>query len=153
MSEEKAVPAEKEVEPKPKDKAAALAKADAAVAKSEPIPDVLKCRQLECESMIVKMGASSVVVGAYGDTAGIWIEAKPEGDRFPRSLVAIYDDKMQGPVIGIYRDTGEQGLALTCAISLDEDANPQIQVVAANGRVGQIGLIELLNRVKPDWQG
>lgn len=167
--EEKDTPEEKTPEsvteteqPKPKtkkEKAAALAKADVALAALEkaeaegPVPDVIKCKRLECESMVVKMGDSSVIIGAHGSTAGVWIEARPPHDRFPRSLVAIYDDQEQGPVIGIYRDTGEKGLAMTCAISLDDDANPQIQVVAANGRIGQIGLIELLNRVKPDWQG
>lgn len=94
----------------------------------------------------------SVAAIANDDNAGVWIQCDAKNDKFPNSLIAIYDDVVQGPVIGFYRDTGEKDLAMTAAICLDDSGNPQIQVVTPDGKVGTLGLAELLNLVKPKWR-
>lgn len=106
------------------------------------------------DKMILRSGAhrGSVAAMANDDNAGVWIQCDAKNDKFPNSLIAIYDDVVQGPVIGFYRDTGEKDLAMTAAICLDDSGNPQIQVVTPDGRVGTLGLAELLNLVKPNWR-
>lgn len=94
---------------------------------------------------------SQIAICPMEDCAGIWINSEPEGDKYPKSTVAIYDDKNQGPVIGFYKDTGLTGLALTVAIAMGE-TGPCIQVEDGRGGYGWIGLHELLDKHKPEWR-
>lgn len=111
-------------------------------------------KQIVAESirLVSPSGKSVVTLQASDDIAGLWIEASPEGDKYPRSCVAIYDDKNSGPVIGFYRDIGEDNLAMHFAICLDEHGIPQLQVDNGRGGFGHIGLAALLDHLKPDWR-
>ncbi len=94
---------------------------------------------------------SQIAICPMESCAGIWINSEPEGDKYPKSTIAIYDDKNQGPVIGFYKDTGLTGLALTVAIAMGE-TGPCIQVEDGRGGYGWIGLHELLDKHKPEWR-
>lgn len=96
-------------------------------------------------------GKSNVSLQAREDIAGIWVQSASKNDKHPKSSIAIYDDD-NGPVIGFYRDTGEANLALTFAVCLDKDGNPQFQITNGRGNVGFLNLGELLDKVKPDWR-
>lgn len=97
-------------------------------------------------------GKSSIIMQAMDGVAGLWVRSETPGDKYPESLIAIYDDATQGPCIGFYKDVKEENLAMTCAISMGADGYPQIQVPNGRGGYGFIGLTELLDKLKPEWR-
>lgn len=128
--------------------------ADPSLAAEEPEEsETLKDLVVE-GSLIVKSpsGKSSVTISVRDEVAGVWIQSSGSKDRFPYSVVSLYDDGVQGPVIGLYKDTAEKGLQMTIAIGLDADGNPMIQVPNGRGNVGYVGLGELMDAVKPGWR-
>lgn len=100
--------------------------------------------------IVSESGKSDIVLSVRDETAGLWIQATSKDDRYPKSLVAIYDDEHQGPVIGFYRDTGEQ-LVMDCALAMGVNG-PMLQVANGRGGAGAISISELLDKVKPDWR-
>lgn len=117
--------------------------------KQSSLPQNIVARSL---TLVSECGKSRITLKPYPDIAGLWIEAAPDGDKYPRSCIAIYDDKQQGPVIGFYRDVGEENLAMHFAISLGENSQPTLQVDNGRGGYGSIGLHEILDKVKPEWR-
>lgn len=138
----------KESKKKPKKEADSL---QAPTREAAPVIDeVLTARSIR---LVSPSGKSTVVLQARDDMAGLWINASPDGDRYPRSCISLYDAKDTGPVIGFHRDTGEEsGMALHFAICLDEHGIPQLQVDNGRGGYGFIGLAALLDHLKPDWR-
>lgn len=125
--------------------------ANPAIAEGEAEP---KLQDLVVGSLVVKSpsGRSSVTIQARDDCSGVWIQSSGLNDRFPNSVVSLYDDGVQGPVIGIYKDVKEKGMQMTIAFGVDADGNPMIQVPNGRGGVGYIGLGELLDTAKPGWR-
>ena len=150
-------PTKPEGDPKPaKSKRKHLAKDEtvleepSANSEAEPlVPEQLVARSIR---LVSPSGKSSITLQASDEIAGLWIDASPADDKYPRSCVAIYDDKHSGPVIGFYRDIGEKNLAMHFAICLDEHGIPQLQVDNGRGGYGFIGLASLLDYLKPDWR-
>ncbi len=97
-------------------------------------------------------GKSSIVMQADDTCTGVWIQSSGPNDRFPNSVVSLYDDGVQGPVIGVYKDTKEAGMQMTIAIGLDANGNPMLQIPNGRGGVGYMGLSELMDVAKPGWR-
>jgi len=100
--------------------------------------------------IVSESGKSDIVLSVRDETAGLWIQSSSKNDRYPKSLVALYDDEHQGPVIGFYRDTGEQ-IVMDCALAMGING-PMLQVSNGRGGAGSISISELLDKVKPDWR-
>ena len=86
---------------------------------------------IEAQSITLKSpdGKSNITIQANDDLQGFWITNKDH----PGSI-AVYADKDQGLVIGMYRDT-KKAKALDIAVSVAKDRSTTIQIVAPNGRI------------------